>query len=162
MKRLLAALLLLPLVAHAQVYRCDIDGKAHYRDSPCGENSRQILQDNFNTYQSSPDHRQHRPPAPRAQRQQQSNLPRAPTLTHVSHTELRNGLARARSRGHLALGMTENHTISVLGHPDNWKSQRFSDKTCKVLYWSNPRFSRGYHEATLCDGLVVRYKKPST
>lgn len=158
---LLAALLLLPLAAHAQVYRCDIGGQAHYQSRPCDENSTRILQDNFTTYQSSPNHRQHRSPSPRTQRQQQSNLPKAPTLTHVSHTELRNGMARARSRGHLALGMTENHTISILGHPNNWRSQRFSDKTCKVFYWNNPRFSRGYHEATLCDGVVVRYRAPN-
>ena len=164
MKILLAALLLLPLSAHAQVYRCDIVGQAHYQSRPCDENSTRILQDNLTTYQAPPAHQQQRSPAPRAQRQPQyrelpPNPSNAPTLRHLDRTQLHIRIAHARSQGYLALGMPESQTISILGHPDNSQLQRFSDKTCRVLSWDNAHSSRGRHQAMICDGIVVRYRR---
>ncbi|WP_425485954.1 DUF4124 domain-containing protein [Halomonas campaniensis] len=165
---LLTAILLLPLTAEAQVYRCEVDGRTTFQDAPCGDGTGSVRRDSLSTYQAPPSHQRplqrSRPPrsSPQspARAPQQQRLPNAPEVGYIDRADQRNNITRARARGLLAIGMTEAQTIQVLGHPHNHNTQRFNNKTCKTYFWTNPRFSPGRHVATLCDGEVVRYSGP--
>lgn len=151
---LLAVLLVLPLVAEAQVYRC---GNS-YQPEPCGDDAARITQDNLTTYQAPEIHQRPIQPIPRQsrqvqQRQRQANRP----SQYQSTTERRNAEARAHREGRLLVGMTENRALAILGNPDNYNRHRHTRQGCKTYYWSNVRFNNSRHAARLCDGVVVSY-----
>lgn len=165
---IIAAILLLPLAAHAQVYRCEVNGRTTFQDSPCGENATTIRQHPLTTYQAPPEHRRALQPSqpqrqapPPAQRPPQQQLPNAPQIGYMDRIDQRNNIIRARARGLLAVGMTEAQAIQILGRPHNHNTQRFNNATCKNYFWNNPRFSPGRHVATICNGEVVRYSGPT-
>ncbi|SFU69206.1 DUF4124 domain-containing protein [Halomonas korlensis] len=157
MKRLLAALLLLPLAAQAQVYRCDVDGRTIFQDSPCGENSTRVSQDSLTTYQPPAAHTRPLRSRSRSNTKPQSEMAASDGLTYLERINKRNNIVKARGRGQLAVGMSETDTISILGYPNNYASQRLKRDECKQFRWYNPRFSSGHHYALICDGKVIKH-----
>lgn len=159
---LIAAILLLPLTAQGQVYKCEVNGQTAFQDVPCGDATQTINRGSISTYQAPPSHRQplRRSVPQTSQRQQRSRQPQ-PTVNGQGSTVTRNDFVRARADGRLLEGMTESQTISILGYPDNYDSQRHKRNSCKNFRWHNPRFSRGHHYALICNGVVERYNGPS-
>lgn len=157
---IIAALLLVPLAAHAQVYRCDVNGQPTFQDRPCGDSSPLGIRDRISVYEAPdlPPIKLTRPSQPQRSSQHSQS---ASHSRYLSSTEMRREHVRARSQGRLAVGMSENQAIQILGHPDNYHRERNVRDRCKSYYWNNPRFSPGYHSASICNGEVSRYSGPS-
>lgn len=158
---IVAAVLLLPLTSHAQIYKCEANGRTTFQDVPCGDRSGSVRRDSLSTYQAPPTHRrplQGSSPQRSRQSQQSSNVPQPNYLDRINQT---NNITRARARGHLAIGMTRNQATQVLGNPHRTSRRTYGDNVCDVFYWNNPRFSPGRHIATICEGEVVRYSGPA-
>lgn len=158
-KTLFLALLLASPIAHAEIHRCTLDGQTVYQDSPCG-GSAYRRGSGISVYQAPPPGSL--PPLrsrPSSQPEQAQQPPSQPST--VQRRASRNEQVRARSEGRLAIGMSESTAIQILGHPDNYYQERNVRDRCKSYYWRNPRFSPGFHRATICQGEVTRYSGPS-
>ncbi|GHE21861.1 DUF4124 domain-containing protein [Halomonas urumqiensis] len=162
MKPLIVATLLLAyaLATHATpIYRCDVNGRATFQDSPCGEDASRVEGSPLTTYQPPAAHQRPLRAIPRETAS--SRQTRKPRKSRQSSLQRHNQRVEARRKGILAVGMSEAVAIQILGHPDNFQNERHVSDRCKQYYWRNPRFSPGLHRAAICDGEVARYSGPA-
>ncbi|GAA0623480.1 hypothetical protein GCM10009016_10450 [Halomonas beimenensis] len=146
---------LLPLSAHAQVYKCEVGDATLYQDTPCPGAQAPITRGAITTYQA-PDLRDFptlRRPDPRP-----SPRPSGSTSSYQADLDARNARVRAQARGELVPGMTKGQVLAMLGQPDSERDHRLSSgKICEYWSWQNPRFlDRHFYSAVICDGKVAR------
>lgn len=155
----LFALLLASTFAHAEIHRCTIDEQNVYQDSPCGGGAYRPG-GGISVYQapppgSLPSLRSRPVPQP-----DQVQQPSSQSTSSAPRRASRNEQVRARADGRLAIGMSEATAIQILGHPDNYRSERLVRDRCKSYVWRNPRYSPGFHRAVICNGEVSQYAGP--
>lgn len=155
---ILVLLVLLPLTAQAELYKCVANGHTTFQDFHCESGkSEQIQPSGISIYT---------PPALSAQSRAQSVMPRtqrsrnnsSTSSNYQSTTERRNAEVKARTNGVVIPGMSERQAISILGEPESTSTRTHSGRLCRYLFWDGSRpFQDGYHRVTICDGEVSSY-----
>ncbi|PCF96920.1 DUF4124 domain-containing protein [Vreelandella nigrificans] len=147
----------LPLSAHAEIFRCVLNGTTTFQDSPCeGVPSERVNTNNLNIVPFPQIHSQPpitQPTTPQRP-QQRANTP----SRYQSTIDRRNAEVKARNRGVVIPGMTERQAISILGTPSSISTHTYDGNVCRNLYWNGTnRFQRGRHSVRICNGEVSSY-----
>lgn len=150
-------LALLPLSAHAEIFRCILNGTTTFQDSPCeGVPYERVNTNNLNIVPFPQIHSQPpitQPTTPQRP-QQRANTP----SRYQSTIDRRNAEVKARNRGVVIPGMTERQAISILGSPTSTSSYTYGGSLCRRLYWDGrQRFQNGRHTVMICNGEVSSY-----
>ncbi|WP_447554026.1 DUF4124 domain-containing protein [Vreelandella sp. EE22] len=156
---LLAALVLLPFSAQAQLYKCVSNGHTTFQDSPCANGNSETVDTNNLTIIQAPPQRnrpQHSQPIQQPHRRQQTYS--SSSSNYQTTTQRRNAEVNARARGVVIPGMSENQAISILGNPARISSYTYGGDLCRRLYWDGrQRFQNGRHTVVICNGEVSSY-----
>ncbi|WP_445011402.1 DUF4124 domain-containing protein [Vreelandella stevensii] len=146
---LVALLVLLPLSAHAEVFRCVVNGKTTFQDFPCaGVTSERVNTNSINII-SAPTYQAPKVANTRPQQRSSSNN------TYQSWTDRRN--AETRSRPRLDRGMPQQRVYDVYGSPHSRSSVMRDGHTCERFIWNNPRSYSGTYTAIVCDQKYILY-----
>ncbi len=164
-RTLLLAMALLPLSAHAQVYKCEVDGSTAYQDTPCTDGEVFITRDTLTSLEAQAHVRSDPSPArqpirrPSSQPSQQPSSQSPSTSSYRSELEDRNARVKAGIRGEIVEGMTKGQLYMMLGEPDHERKYTRSDgMRCQYWTWSEPRFVReDIYQATICNGKVITH-----
>lgn len=149
-------LLVLSSLAHAQVYRCDINGSPVFSDQPCGNNAESLeLRDNriggsFDQNLPAP-----APAEPAEEPDRKAEEPEAGTCRFINSTDLRRYLVREQ----VVRGMTRDNVRRAFGNPP----ETYSSPQEVWIYQT--RYYGALYELTYVyfrDGCVerVEYRKP--
>lgn len=157
-RTLLALALLIPLYAHAEMFKCVANGHTTFQDSPCVNGTPEPIGNGSISIYTPPE------PSARPERSRSRTIQPTPRTsssgndTYQSTTERRNAEVRARTRGIVIPGMSERQAISILGEPSSTSTSTRSGRVCRYLRWNGSRpFQDGYHRVTICDGEVSSY-----
>ncbi|MEQ6888343.1 hypothetical protein ABE957_06635 [Halomonas sp. CS7] len=142
---------MLPPLANAQVYKCEVGNNTRYQDHPCAgpsasESGQMPNLNNLSTMGSE----RRRPPT---------------DLSAIVMEQLANPLrphleARASAGGYLLEGMSRHKAIAILGEPNTRRVNLNSDgQSCEMLYWQHENGKRESHQALICEDRVVSYRK---
>lgn len=156
---LVALLVLLPLSAHAEIFRCEVNGRTTFQDTPCttGTSSR-VNTNNLTVLPTAPPSSRPQTPSRSATPQTQQRSYSSSSSNYQTTTQRRNAEVQARARGVVIPGMSENQAISVLGRPARISSYTFNEALCRRLYWDGSRpFQNGRHTVVICNGEVSSY-----
>lgn len=157
---LLALLFVLPVTAHAELFKCVENGHTTFQDFPCANGNSETVDTNNLTIIAPP-----RVTTPSQPSRSATPQPRQPAYSSSSSsyqtsTQRRNAEVQARSRGVVIPGMSENQAISVLGRPARISSYTYGGALCRRLYWDGSRpFQNGRHTAIICNGEVSNYSR---
>tara|TARA_Y100000588_G_C14049240_1_gene836392 strand:- start:313 stop:783 length:471 start_codon:yes stop_codon:yes gene_type:complete len=149
---LFAFLVLLPLTAHAELFRCVSNGHTTFQDFPCeGAPSERVNANSINII-SAPTYQAPRVTNTPPQQRSSSNN------TYQSWTDRRN--AETRSRPRLDRGMPRQRVYDVYGSPHSRSSVMRNGHTCERLEWYNPRSYSGTYTAIVCNQKIYSVYGP--
>lgn len=154
---LLALLVLLPLMANADIHKCVVNGHTTYQDAPCAQGEAPLS--NSGTLSTLPIQVPEIPsPAPRTYQPAQRSQRSRGNHDYQSTTERRNAEVRAAARGVVIPGMSERQAINILGQPSSTSTRTYGNTICRNLYWNGSRpFQDGRHSVRICNGEVSSY-----
>ncbi|MFC7369198.1 DUF4124 domain-containing protein [Vreelandella zhaodongensis] len=157
---LLAFLFALPVTAHAELFKCVENGHTTFQDFPCANGNSETVDTNNLTIIAPPRVTTPSQPARSATPQLRQPAYSSSSSSYQTSTQRRNAEVRARARGVVIPGMSENQAISVLGNPTRISSYTYGGNLCRRLYWDGrQRFQSGRHTVIICNGEVSSYAR---
>ena len=150
-RTLLALLVLLPLSAHAELYKCINNGHTTFQDFPCDGAPSERVSTNPINIMSAPTYQPPRSSRPQFQSQRSSN-------NYQTWTERRN--AETSSRPRLTRGMPRQRVFDVYGSPHARSTVMRNGHTCDRFEWHNPRSYSGTYTAVICNQRIYSVYGP--
>ncbi|MDR5867305.1 DUF4124 domain-containing protein [Halomonas koreensis] len=155
MKQAMLAMLVLlmaPATAHA-VYKCEMDGRTVYQQTPCVEGRSAAPGDGtFSQMGGGIDHASQRWLQERIHREKReaARANAAAAARERERDEQRRVERQARRSGIVAEGMSERDARRMYGTPDSVNISQSGGRSCKHLRWRDP-----YRTVMVCDGEVA-------
>jgi len=150
---LFALLVLLPLTAHAEIFRCVTNGHTVFQDFPCEGAPSERVNVNTINIMTAPTYQPPRPPTSQPQSSNRSN-----NRNHQTWTDRRN--VETRSRPSLVRGMPRQRVFDVYGSPNSRSTVMRNGQACERLIWHSPRSYSGTITAIICNQKIYSVYGP--